>query len=177
MNKMTLEEEYDFDNPLFKKFLDDIDKLSNDNNSHPLYSTVPSQEIQATIDNLKYCKQYELAVLKKYKEAIKDVEIFTLNNNPSAMGYFVICDQILFEIVKTYNPDNLICNRNILSFFALSPNMKVNIATSQYSCYGSINISKKLNFYPMPSRQGINNTILLNNGEKFITLKIEGLKC
>ena len=173
---MTLEEEYDFDNPLFKKFLDDIDKLSNDNNSHPLYSTVPSQEIQAAIDNLKYCKQYELAVLKKYKEAIKDVEIFTLNNNPSAMGYFVICDQILFEIVKTYNPDNLICNRNILSFFALSPNMKVNIATSQYSCYGSINISKKLNFYPMPSRQGINNTILLNNGEKFITLRIEGIK-
>ena len=170
---MTLEEEYDFNNPLFKKFLDDIDKL---NNNPPSYSPVPSQEIQAAIDSLKYCKQYELAVLKKYKEAIKDVEIFTLHNDPSDMRYFVLCNQILFEIIKTYNPDNLICNRNILSFFALSPDMKVNIATSQYSCYGTVNISKKLNFYPMPSRQGINNTILLNNGEKFITLRIEGIK-
>ena len=173
---MTLEEEYDFNNPLFKKFLDDIDQLNNDHNSHPLYSTVPSQEVQAAIDSLKYCRQYELAVLKKYKEAIKDVEIFTLNNGPSDMSYLVLCNQILFEIIKTYNPDNLICNRNILSFFALSSNMKVHMATSQYSCYGTVNISKKLNFYPMPSRQGINNTILLNNGEKFITLKIEGIK-
>lgn len=170
---MTLEEEYDFNNPLFKKFLDDIDKL---NNNPPSYSTVPSKEIQAAIDSLKYCRQYELAVLKKYKEAIKDVEIFTLNNGPSDMRYFVLCNQILFEIIKTYNPDNLICNRNILSFFALSPDMKVHITTSQYSCYGTVNISKKLNFYPMPSRQGINNTILLNNGEKFITLRIEGIK-